>query len=181
MANETIAQVPADVTDPVVLKRFLSRLVERLDITLGFRGDDAYATSSTVTDLAKSTKNSVESLTSTTESTTKTVTELSTSLDTLTETVTSHTDQLGQLQQYQVTELRDFNADGWPMHSYFTCLGSEALNSPFTLVAADTYTFFVDVLPSYVQSITMLNNVGASARKYRSGLTWSGVVANAWS
>ena len=43
MANETIAQVPTDVTDPVILKRFLSRLVERLDITLGFRGDDAYA------------------------------------------------------------------------------------------------------------------------------------------
>lgn len=181
MANETIAQVPTDVTDPVILKRFLSRLVERLDITLGFRGDDAYATSSTVTGLAKSTKNSVEYLTSTTEATTKSVTELNTSLNTLAETVTTHTDQLGQLQQYQVTELRDFNVEGWPLHSYFTCLGSEVLNSPFTLVAADTYTFFVDVLPNYVQSVVVLDSLGASTRKYRSGLTWTGVAANAWS
>lgn len=181
MANETIAQVPTDVTDPVILKRFLSRLVERLDITLGFRGDDAYATSSTVTGLAKSTKNSVESLTSTTEATTKSVTELNTALDTLAETVTTHTDQLGQLQQYQVTELRDFNVEGWPLHSYFTCLGSEVVNPPITLVAGDTYTFFVDVLPNYVQSVVVLDSSGVSTRKYRSGLTWSGVAANAWS
>lgn len=181
MANETIAQVPTDVTDPVVLKRFLSRLVERLDITLGFRGDDAYANSSTVTDLAKSTKNSVESLTNTTEATTKSVSELTTSLGTLTETVTTHTDQLGQMQQYQITDLRDFNVEGWPLHSYFTCLGSEVFNSPFTLVAADTYTFFVDVLPNYVQSVIALDSLGVSTRKYRSGLTWTGVTTNAWS
>jgi hypothetical protein len=120
-------------------------------------------------------------LTSATEATTKSVTELNTSLDTLTETVTTHTDQLGQLQLYQVTELRDFNIEGWPIHSYFTCLGSEVVNPPITLVAGDTYTFFVDVLPNYVQSVVVLDSSGVSTRKYRSGLTWSGVAANAWS
>ena len=50
MANETLAQVPSDVSDPVALKRFLSSLVERLDVVLGYRGDSSYAYDTTVKD-----------------------------------------------------------------------------------------------------------------------------------
>ena len=42
--NESIAAVPVDVKDPDTLKRFLDRLVERLDIVLGYRGGDPYIT-----------------------------------------------------------------------------------------------------------------------------------------
>ena len=42
--NESIAVVPVDVKDPDTLKRFLDRLVERLDIVLGYRGGDPYIT-----------------------------------------------------------------------------------------------------------------------------------------
>lgn len=46
MINESLFQVPASVEDPDVLKRFLDRLVERLDIVLGYRGDNPYAATS---------------------------------------------------------------------------------------------------------------------------------------
>ncbi len=46
MINESLLQVPATVEDPDVLKRFLDRLVERLDIVLGYRGDNPYAATS---------------------------------------------------------------------------------------------------------------------------------------
>lgn len=46
MINESLLQVPASVEDPAVLKRFLDRLVERLDIVLGYRGNDPYAATS---------------------------------------------------------------------------------------------------------------------------------------
>ena len=38
MTNQTIIQVPPNVAEPIVLKRFLLRLVEELDIVLGNRG-----------------------------------------------------------------------------------------------------------------------------------------------
>jgi len=35
MANQSIISLPPDIEDPVVLKRFLARLVEQLDIVFG--------------------------------------------------------------------------------------------------------------------------------------------------
>lgn len=49
MINESLFQVPASVEDPDVLKRFLDRLVERLDIVLGYRGDNPYAATTDLT------------------------------------------------------------------------------------------------------------------------------------
>lgn len=37
MANESIIAVPADISNPLILRRFLDRLVERLDIVIGNR------------------------------------------------------------------------------------------------------------------------------------------------
>ena len=37
MANESLISVPPDLEDPIVLRRFLARLVEQLDIILGNR------------------------------------------------------------------------------------------------------------------------------------------------
>ena len=180
MANETLAQVPSDVSDPVVLKRFLSSLVERLDVVLGYRGDSSYAYDTTVKDLSTTV---AENQTSTAES----ISTIQTSLDTANEDIADHEerltfveDQVGQLQSFKSTGLRDFNEEGWPIFSYFTCLGSEALNPPVTLVAEDTYSFFVTVLPSYVQTVIALDNTGASTQYVRSGLTWTEVAANGW-
>ena len=38
MSKQSLSAVPPDVAKPEVLKRFLSRLIEELDIVLGFRG-----------------------------------------------------------------------------------------------------------------------------------------------
>lgn len=180
MANETLAQVPSDVSDPVVLKRFLSSLVERLDVVLGYRGDSSYASDTTVKDLATTTAENFSNLTETTST-------LQSDLGTAKETVAGHEerltsteDQLGQLQAYKSTGLCDFNVEGWPIFSSFTCLGSEALNPPAALTAGDTYSFFVTVLPSYVQTVVVLDNTGASKQYVRSGLTWTEVAANGW-
>lgn len=42
MANQSLISVPPNLSDPVVVHRFLSRLVEQLDIILGYRGDSAF-------------------------------------------------------------------------------------------------------------------------------------------
>ena len=39
-ANQSLISVPIDVTDEDVLKRFLIRLVQLLDLQLGLRGDN---------------------------------------------------------------------------------------------------------------------------------------------
>lgn len=44
MANESLISVPPNVDDPVVLRRFLSRLVEQLDVVVGNRATSGYAT-----------------------------------------------------------------------------------------------------------------------------------------
>lgn len=38
MPNQSLISVPPNIADPVVLQRFLSRLVEQLDVVLGHRG-----------------------------------------------------------------------------------------------------------------------------------------------
>ena len=41
MTNQTIAVIPINVADEEELRKFLARLVERLDLILGFRGTPA--------------------------------------------------------------------------------------------------------------------------------------------
>ena len=42
MANQSLVSVPPNVENPRVLQRFLTRLVERLDVVLGNRADEGY-------------------------------------------------------------------------------------------------------------------------------------------
>ena len=187
MANETLAQIPSDVSDPVALKRFLSTLVERLDTVLGYRGDTAYASDTNVKDLATSiaenlttANEAISTVQSDIKSVTTDVADHEERLTSTEERLTSTEEQLGQLQAYASTVLRDFNAEGWPVYSFFTCLGSEALNPPTALTTTDTYSFFSSVLPSHTQTVIMLDSTGASNQFVRSGLTWSEVAANGW-
>tara|TARA_R110002096_G_scaffold230859_1_gene420532 strand:- start:261 stop:536 length:276 start_codon:yes stop_codon:yes gene_type:complete len=45
MSNESIASIPVDLTDPILLRKFLVRLVEKLDVLYGYRGGDPVVTS----------------------------------------------------------------------------------------------------------------------------------------
>ena len=180
MANETLAQIPSDVSDPVALKRFLSTLVERLDTVLGYRGDTVYASDTNVKNLATSTAENFTTANEAISTAQADIESITTDVADHEERLTSTEEQLGQLQAYISTDLRDFNTDGWPIYSFFTCVGSEALNPPTTLVATDTYSFYSFVLPAYTQTVIMLDNTGASHQFVRSGLTWSEVAANGW-
>lgn len=42
--NNTFIQVPNDVGDPIALHRFLSRLVEQVDVAFGERASEGFAT-----------------------------------------------------------------------------------------------------------------------------------------
>ena len=180
MANETLAQIPSDVSDPVALKRFLSTLVERLDTVLGYRGDTAYASDTNVKDLATSTAENFSTANEAISIVQADIESVTTDVADHEERLISAEEQLGQLQAYTSTELRDFNEEGWPVYSFFTCLGSETLNPPAALTAENIYSFFNFVLPSYTQTVIVLDNTGASRQYIRSGLTWSEVAANGW-
>tara|TARA_R110000851_G_scaffold14313_5_gene48499 strand:+ start:10146 stop:10532 length:387 start_codon:yes stop_codon:yes gene_type:complete len=52
--NESIAAVPNDVADPQVLRSFLLRLIEELDLVLGFRGNDGLVRQSELTNAEQS-------------------------------------------------------------------------------------------------------------------------------
>lgn len=179
--NESIAAVPTDISDPITLKRFLDRLVERLDIVLGYRGGDPYVTSdeqvSTISELQgllAQIKTSNTELTSTIEDFKSKLDEIKQSLE-----------DLAKLKEYQTTSIRDLNSIAWTtasVYNSFTALGSEILNPPNPLVGVDSYKCFVEVRPSFVQRVTIVK-VGAVAAitdKVRAGSTWTELIANAW-
>lgn len=58
--NESIVAIPPNVEEPLVLKRFLQRLVEELDQVLGFRGDDALVRQSELNSATSSVTQSAE-------------------------------------------------------------------------------------------------------------------------
>jgi len=54
MGNSTFLQIPNDISDPVVLRRVLTSMVETIDTLKGNRGDDAAATESQLVSTASS-------------------------------------------------------------------------------------------------------------------------------
>lgn len=179
--NESIAAVPADISDPITLKRFLDRLVERLDIVLGYRGGDPYVTS----DRQISTLSELQGLlaeikTSNTELA-STIEDFKSKLDEIKQSL----EDLAKVKEYQTTSIRDLNDTAWTsasVYNSFTALGSEILNSPNPLVGTDIYKCFVEVRPSFVQRVTIakVGAVAAITDKVRAGSTWTELIANAW-
>ena len=45
--NSTFIQLPADITNPLELRRFLDKMVQQLDIAFGNRGDESFVSDST--------------------------------------------------------------------------------------------------------------------------------------
>lgn len=193
MPNETIAAVPANVTEPVVLKRFLDRLIEKLDIVIGYRGDDGYVTSS---DLAAGLDPALDTLVEIAAAITATqvqVTELIESSDDLTSTVSNNTEAISTL----VTELEssslgstyyDFNNAAWATlegNSEFSTLGSNLTNAPYTPVGAETYYNYISsvitVNGGVVQTLRAYSTTTLVPTTYfRIGDTWTAAVTSGW-
>lgn len=58
--NESIVAIPPNVEEPLVLKRFLQRLIEELDQVLGFRGDNPLVRQSELTSATTSVTNQAQ-------------------------------------------------------------------------------------------------------------------------
>ncbi len=73
MANESFIAVPAELDNPIVLRRFLSRLVEQLDVVFGNRGGEStsYVEQRALIDSATSLSAALELAQSTLDSTIK--------------------------------------------------------------------------------------------------------------
>ena len=180
--NESIATVPVDVKDPDTLKRFLDRLVERLDIVLGYRGGDPYITEEdqvqTISELQQLLLSELKEAIAGFQ---PAIDEISQKLSEAETKIT----ELGKLSSYQDTTTVDLNSTAWTtgdVYSSFTALGSAILNPPTALIAGSTYKCFVEVRPEYVQRVTIaeVGAVAAVIDKTRAGSTWSELVANAW-
>ena len=52
ISRNTFITVPQDVSNPLELHRFLSRLIEQLDVAFGERADNPFATTTGVTNIA---------------------------------------------------------------------------------------------------------------------------------
>lgn len=61
-ANESIIAVPINVEQPNQTRQFLVRLVEKLDIVLGYRGGDPYVSLSQLSSTASSTNENLTQL-----------------------------------------------------------------------------------------------------------------------
>lgn len=186
MSNESLCQVPISVDDPAVLKRFLDRLVERLDIVLGYRGDNPAISKSQLT----------SAISDASSSSVSTQTELEAEINDLKEQALGFKEELdnqqsslddlkaevSKLSAYSITALRDFNDILWqaePIYTVFTALGSDILNPPVALVPTTTYTCYIEVRPAYVQKVLIVS-AGFTDSKNRAGLTWAELITHGW-
>lgn len=132
MKNESIAQVPQDLTEGDNLKRFLLELVEKLDVAFGYKGDPGFLTLQELTELVRANVDKLESLQKTDES----------SVSALTKADVFTAVPLNEA-------FRDFNHAVWNTFAgfgTFTALGSELVNPPFSPVAGSTYDIRVESL-----------------------------------
>lgn len=179
--NESIAAVPADISDRDTLKRFLDRLVEQLDIVLGFRGGDPYVSTDDQVRTLSELQSLLSELKETNAEVASTIEEFQRKLDEIKQTL----EELSKLKEYQDTSIRDLNDTAWTsasVYSSFTAIGSDIINPPTPLAAGDTYKCFVEVRPSFVQRVTIakVGAVSAVTDKVRAGASWSELIANAW-
>lgn len=158
--NESIAAVPVDIRDPDTLKRFLDRLVERLDIVLGYRGSNSYVSTADVDELTKNIAETVESLLSDLSGLQLRIDELAAELAAQLEQLEAILARLDELDgkvalltTYSDTNIRDFNSTEWltaPVYTKFTALGSEIINPPVSvsvddIAVEDTYGIVTDI------------------------------------
>lgn len=98
MVNETLIQIPIDLNDPKRLSIFLKRLVEKLDIVLGFRGSDKYVAQSELDTTNNAVSGAMLTLSQVQDLLEATILRLDEELAELTETVTDNTDRLDTIQ-----------------------------------------------------------------------------------
>lgn len=162
-SNQTIAQIPSDLSDPNSMRRFLSTLVQNLDKVLGYSGDSKYTTDKQL----DSTNTTVSELDQTTATLTDTTETISTSLADTQSDVIELQDAVDAIYVAATLDedFKDFNATVWADlkgPGEMTGLGSDFTNPPATLTPGDTYSF-------YASSISVTNSVVVLLWQYSAG------------
>lgn len=146
--NQTIANLPYDVSDSNSLKRFLRELVDNLDVTLGYKGDNKAVTSKDL-----STAGGIGGVLTTTKENTNDIAAGDKSIKELQDQVEEFQADIEQLQyllkakQLGSEDYVDFNAQAWSLligRGQFTANGDDMLNAPITPGVGVTYKVYVD-------------------------------------
>lgn len=192
MPNQTIIAVPVDVAEPQVLKRFLTRLIEELDLVLGFRGEDPYVSQSDLSGI-RDTATTIVDLARAATANASSIAEVAEDLAELAETVQSNTDQIGVLGSTLAHvdldgTYHDLNASVYASlqgRATFSTVGSNISNAPFAVVAGYTYYCFFNAATTNnggnVQELCVYNDTTGVPEKYvRFGDTSTDLFANGW-
>lgn len=145
--NQTIANLPYDVSDSTSLKRFLRELVDNLDVTLGYKGDNKAVTSKDL-----STAGGIGGVLESTAENTKDITASSKSITEIETTLSDFQADIDELQfmlkaRQLGSDYVDFNSQAWSSltgRSQFTANGEDLLNAPITPVIGTSYNVYID-------------------------------------
>jgi len=169
-------QVPVNLDDPVLVKRYMQAVVEALGELQGLAEDVPNLTE--VDAAITSIQDSISELTSTTESTDEALSTTSIFAKD-SEFTTGH-------QELDIV-FRDFDSVAWNQlqgKGQFTALGSEMTNAPFAVTGGTTYITYIDSALSLgggVVQRVLMENTGVDVKCfYRTGNTFALALTNGW-
>lgn len=131
MSNESLVQVPPNVADPLVLQRFLLRLVERLDIVLGNRGTGTEEQYVAQKELLSLTTSLTEQLTEASDALSIATEALEEALSDASETLVASIEELEALTSQHTAQLNVLNNFSW-FRPYAMAFEGRSTNGPVT-------------------------------------------------
>ena len=189
MPNQTLIAVPADVTETGTLQWFLSRLVEELDLVLGFRGSDTYVKTSEL-EAARVTLTSLDAVLSATNDS---VEALSTELATTNDNVAANVNDIAAIDSLLASTVLDASYHNFDDAVFATLagrselitLGSNLSNTPYTPVGGETYYNYFNTLVTsnggVVQELKVFSSTTLTPTAYfRIGNTWTEAKSLGW-
>ncbi|RKY53161.1 MAG: hypothetical protein DRP93_07020 [Candidatus Neomarinimicrobiota bacterium] len=189
MPNESIIAVPIDVAEPVQLRRFINKLVEELDLVLGYRGQNKYVASSDLigADLTLATLASgLASLEEYLETLTGTLTTAESSIEDNATAIAAvedlHTSTALGAAFY---DLDDAGYSALSGRSEFNTLGSNLSNTPYGIAGAETYyNYFICMGTANGGEVQELKGFSttplAPTSYFRIGNTWAEALTLGW-
>jgi len=193
MPNQTIASVPPNVEEPIVLKRFLLRLIEELDIVLGYRGDSSYVSQSQLVNTTDPLNTTLASVSDRVTVNAADITSIEEQNQTIADAIESNSASIEAVNQLLSSTVlsstyHDFNDIAYSTlegNSEFSTLGSHITNAPYTPVGIETYYNFINSVITanggVVQTLRAYSTTTLTPTTYfRIGDTWADVGTLGW-
>jgi len=193
MPNQTIASVPANVEEPTVLKRFLLRLIEELDIVLGYRGDSSYVSQSQLTSATAPLEVTLSSVSEQATANLASISDIEEQAQTTLDAIDVNSSAIADVNALLDTSVLsatyyDFNNIAYATlegNSEFSTLGSNITNAPYTPAGAETYYNFINSVITanggVVQTLRAYSTTTLAPTTYfRIGDTWADVGTLGW-